>query len=335
MTDFSVLRRLAARVLAPVALTAALLAACGGGTSQVAAFHPARLVVFGDENSVIEDDGSNDGLKYSINDRSSGTAGRCNSLPIFVQGVASLYGFVFEQCNPTGNTPRAFIRALRLAKVDDASTGLNAQMASQDGLNQQDMVSVMIGSNDVIDLYESVQSGLSRGDAIAEARRRGGRVAEFVNSVLKTGARALVFTIPDMGLSPYAVNANQFDPGAAKLLAELSYEFNAHLRVGIDSDTYDGRNYGLVLVDDVVGAMAAAPTAFLSSPSNTNAAACAMPTDTSADSVAKAVLACTTTTLVDGAGANSHLWASDRHLGPAAHSRISAQAQSRALGNPF
>jgi hypothetical protein len=335
MTDFSVLRRSMARVLAPVALTAAVLAACGGGTSQVSAFHPSRLVVFGDENSMIEDDGASDGLRYTINDRSAGTAGMCNTLPIFVQSLANLYGFVFEQCNPNGNTARAFIRAMRLAKVDDPATGLTAQLASQDGLNSHDMVSVMIGTNDMIELYESVQSGLSRSDAIAETQRRGARVAAFVNTVLKTGARAMVFTVPDMGLSPYAVNANQSDPGASQLLADLSAEFNAYLRLSIDSDNYDGRNYALVLVDDVVGAMARKPGSFLTSPAVANAAACTMPTETNADSVAEAVLACTTTTLVEGASVNSHLWASDRHLGPAAHSRIAAQAQSRAVSNPF
>jgi hypothetical protein len=34
----------------------------------------------------------------------------------------------------------------------------------------------------------------------------------------------------------------------------LTYQFNAYLRTKIDSSAYDGRNYGLVLADDIVAA---------------------------------------------------------------------------------
>jgi hypothetical protein len=35
------------------------------------------------------------------------------------------------------------------------------------------------------------------------------------------------------------------------------------------------------------------------------------------------------------ANTNSYLWASDRHMGAAAHVQIGAQAVSRAANNPF
>lgn len=44
MTLLRDLRRLAVFVCAPLALSATLLAACGGGTSQVEAFRPSRLI---------------------------------------------------------------------------------------------------------------------------------------------------------------------------------------------------------------------------------------------------------------------------------------------------
>jgi hypothetical protein len=335
MTSLRELCRLGACVLAPVVLTATLMVACGGGTSQVQAFKPARLVVFGDENSLIENDGTNDGFKYSINDRATATTGRCLALPTFSQMVASIYGFVFAECNPNADTPRAIIRAMRHAKVDDPTTGLAQQMASQGDLGSHDMVTVMIGTNDVIEVYERTQSGLSATDAVDEARRRGTHAAELVNAILRTGARALVLTIPDIGLSPYAYNANTIDPGASALLTRLTYEYNAYLRTHIDSSTYDGRNYGLVLADDIVAAMAKSPAAFLATPAIANAPACVLALGQTAEAVANAVLNCTTGTLVDGATSNSHLWASDRHLGPAAHSHIGQQAQSRAVNNPF
>ena len=337
MTLFRDLRRSSGRVLVPVAIAAALLAACGGGTSQVQAFKPSRLIVFGDENSLIADDaGSSDGFKYSINDRSTATAGRCQTLPTFVQSVATHYELVFAQCNPLGSTPKAFLQALPLAKIDDPVTGLGRQIAKQGDLNANDMVTVMIGSNDIIELYERSQAGMSTGDAVAEVQRRGSVAAAQVNAILKTGARALVFTIPDLSLSPYAVNAARTNPGATGQLANLTYQFNAYLRTRINATAYDGRNYGLVLADDIVAAMAATPTSYLNAPAAANVAACVTtPVGGTAAAVASAVLACDTTTLVAGASSSSHLWASDRHLGPNAHSRIGSQAVSRASGNPF
>ena len=334
MTLFRNLYRLGALVLAPAVVTAALLTACGGGTEQVQKFQPLRLIVFGDENSLIENDANNDGFKYSINDRSAAT-GKCLALPIFVQAVASHYGFVFEQCNPNTVSPQAFIRALRLARVDDPSTGLAQQIANQGGLNSRDLVTVMIGSNDIIEVYERTQAGLSNSDAVAEIRRRGGHVADQVNAILGTGARALVFTVPDLGLSPYAVTANSINPGASALLASLTYELNAYLRIGIDAAAYDGRNYGLVLADDIIAATVKRPSAYLSAPALTQVAACVIPDGANADGVASAVLSCDVSNLVSGAAFNTHLWASDRHLGPIAHARIGAQAVARATHNPF
>ena len=335
MTSLRELCRLGACVLAPLALATSLLVACGGGTSQVEAFKPTRLIVFGDENSVIENDGNNDGFKYTINDRSGDSVGKCTKLPIFTQSVALVYGFAFAECNPNALAPQAFIRAQRLAKVDDPNTGISQQMANQGDLNSHDMVTVMIGINDIIEIYERTQSGVSGADAIDEARRRGSHLAAQINAMLRTGARALVFTIPDVGQSPYAVNANLTDPGAATLLTRLTTEFNAYLRTNIDSANYDGRNYGLILADDIVGAMHKLPASFLVAPALPETAACNIANGLAADVVATAVLACNTTNLVDGAAANSHLWASDRHIGPAAHARIGAQAQQRATTNPF
>ena len=355
MTFLSELRRLGARVLAPVALAAALLAACGGGTSQVEKFHPTRLIVLGDESSMIEDfidgEGKHDGFKYTVNDRSSAASGKCLALPIAAQSVAALYGFAFPQCNPNVITPQAFTLAARGATVGSVTSGLAAQLQNLTTVTQgndlgaADMVMLLIGSNDIIELYERTLTGLSPADAVAEAQRRGGLAANVVNdAILATGARALVITVPDLGLSPYAANANQTNPGASSLLSSLTYGYNAYLRTRIDASRYDGRNYGLVLADDIVAAMAKLPASFLSAPAVASVAACAIAAGLSADDVASQVLMCNTTAtlssstevkLVDGATSGSHLWASDRHLGPSAQSRIGAQAQSRAGTNPF
>lgn len=332
MTPFSDLRRLSVRVLAPVALAAALLVACGGGTSQVQAFKPNRVIALGDENSVIVNDGTNDGYRYTINDRRGTAVGKCALLPTFVQALGSYYGFAYEQCNPSAATPKAFIRAIAGAKVDDPTSGLVQQLAAAGTLGTGDLVSLMIGSNDMIELYERVQAGtLSSADAIAEAERRGTHVAEHINAILATGARAIIVTIPDLGLSPYAANANKTNPGASALLSRLTTDFNGFLRTRINATAYDGRNYGLVLADDIVSAVAKSPTSFLSAPADAVNAAC----------TTASVLDCvvtddtTTSTLVTGALTTTHLWASDRHIGPEVHARIGQQMQQRAANNPF
>ena len=324
---------------ASVLATTVLLASCGGGTSQVEAFKPNRLIVFGDESSLLEDfvdgTGVHDGFKYGINDRSSGSSGKCRVDPTVAQLVASHYGFVFAQCNPNAETPRAFSLAQRLATVDDPSLGLAQQRANLPDLGPKDIATVMIGSNDIIALYERTLTGMTRTEAVAEAQRRGGHAAEQVNAILATGARALVMTVANLGVSPYAATANQTNPGASALLKDLTTEFNAYLRTRIDSAKYDGRNYGLVLADDIVSAMARSPSSFLTSPAITNAPACPMPDVITPDSAATAALACDGSALVSGAVVASHLWATDRHLGPNAHNRIGSQAASRASSNPF
>lgn len=334
MTFLRELRRCGAQVLAPLVAVAALLSACGGGTEQVESFVPARLLVLGDEASMVVDDGTADGFKYSINDRRGTTTGKCLLQPIFTQQLASYYGMVFAACNPTAATPKAFIHARLGARVDDATTGLAAQVAGIAGLAGTDMLTVMIGANDMIDLYERQRAGtLTADEATAEAVRIGRVAAGQINLILGAGARALVFTIPDMGKSPYAINATKTDTGAAALLTTLSTQYNAALRLGIDSTDFDGRNYGLVLADDVMAAIERFPGSFLGSPANVTEAAC--PTVT-AD---KCVLTDSdaTTTLVAAANktTNTYLWASDRHMGSAAHAQIGSQALSRAINNPF
>lgn len=349
MTLLRTLRRQGVRVLAPLVAATALLSACGGGTSQVEAFKPDRLLVLGDEASMLVDDGSFDGFKYGINDRRGTAEGKCLQLPNVAQAVANQYNMRFAACNPrpvlstTPPTfgerpvPSAFIHARLNAKVDDATTGLKAQIDGITNVGRTDMLLVMIGANDIIDLYAQKKAGtLTAAQAEAEATRRGGVAAAQINRILRTGARALVITIPDMGKSPYAVTANKTDTGAAALMTTLSTEYNAALRLGIDSTDFDGRNYGLVLADDVTAAIARFPGSFLSSPANFTDAACNSATpDTCVLTDSK-----DTTTLVDGAKnatapTSAYLWATDRHLGPVALTQIANQAISRAVNNPF
>jgi phospholipase/lecithinase/hemolysin len=134
--------------------------------------------------------------------------------------------------------------------------------------------------------------------------------------------------VHDVSLSPYAAALEAAKPGAKARLSALVLDFNGTLRTSIDSTRFDGRNYGLVLADDVSQSMARNPAVF--SLSNVVDAVCAavLPDCTSAASDIVAP---------GGVGANvaAYLWASDRHLSSAAHARIGEQATARAANNPF
>lgn len=324
-------RRIGARGVAIAAAASALLAACGGGTSQVEPFVPDRIIVFGDENSVIVEDGTHNGRKYTVNGVTSDTlpVRDCTLLPNWVQALSDHYGFVFAECNKTGATPKAFMRAKVGAKVDDATTGIAPQIAEQSAaggaFQGKDLVTVMLGANDVIELSDRVVAGtMTDAEAVAEARRRGARLADRVNGLLAAGAKVILSTVPDMGTTPYAINLNKTAAGTVARMSSLSYEFNATLRTSIDQTRYDGRNYGLVLSDDQTQTIAKFPGSFGYTNVTDGVCAVALPNCTSA-----------TADLVSGGAVATYMWADDRHLTPAMHARIGSLALTRALNNPF
>ena len=329
MTVLRVLRRRMLRALAPVAVVAAALTACGGGTSQIEKFKPTRLVVLGDEASALVDDGAHNANKYSVQGYNSNGPRDCTVLPTVTQSVASYYGFVFAECNAGGAAVTAFNRAKPGAKVADASTGLAAQMAVG-SLGVGDLVTVFFGTNDIVEVYEAYASGaLSRDGALAEVQARGAAAADQINLLLATGAKALVFLAPQMGVSPYARAKVATDGGAVQTLNDLTYQFNGYLRTRIDAKRFDARNFGLIITDDVVAAVAKNPssyTSYLISPYNVTDAVCAT-----------AVPNCTTATadLVSGGTYNTYLWASDRWLGYPGHSLLTNQAISRLANLPL
>ena len=310
-----------------------VVSACGGGTAEVHAYRPTRLIVFGDEASALVDDGNANAFKFSVNGVDPATRLRnCALLPNWVQGLANVYGFVFAECNPNGLTNfTAVMRAQPGAKVEDPVTGLEQQISAQmgSGLGTGDMVTVMIGANDIQDVFEQTQAGtLSQPDAVKEIRRRGGVVAAQVNRLLAINTRAILVTVPDMGSTPFAVATNKVSSGTAALLKTLSFEFNAYLRTSIDGARFDGRNYALVLGDDVTGAIVTHPASFLGSPANVVDALCTVDLK-SCTNTAESIVTDT------GASTSNYLWADSLHFGPVVHTRLASLAATRATTNPW
>lgn len=292
----------------------ALLAGCGGGTSQVQAFIPDRIVVFGDEHSSF----TADGRKYSINALAADGSIDCESNPLWTQTVAAVYGYKFAQCQGTTPEARAFTFAAPGATVDDVRAQIDAQAAL--GFNDKDLVLVMAGANDVLQIYAARTPADSDDALIARARERGTALAAQVNRLVGLGAKVIIATMPDVSVTPWAIARGAAD---AALLKRLSAGFNGRLRVNILND---GRFIGLVLADETLQSAVQVPSAF--GLTNVTAAACK-------DSVPLPGCQADAASLVEGASAVTWLWADAQYFGPALHRQIGLIAASRAQSNPF
>lgn len=302
------------------ALAAGLLAAlvaCGGGSSPIQPFVPDRYFALGDETSVI----TPSGRRYTVNAlNTAGTAVDCRLEPIWVQALATQYGFVFAECNPdAATTIKALMRAAPGAKVADVRAQIDAQVAAG-GFGAKDLATVLVGANDIVELY-AMFPARSEEQLIADARARGEQLAAQVNRLVGLGPRVIVVTIPDVGLTPYALRqkAAFSDTDRAALLSRLTAAFNARLRVNILND---GRFVGLVLGDELTQTMVRAASAF--GLSNVTEPLCTV-----------AAPECTSATVVSGGTSTSYLWAHDRLLTFAGQQRLGSLAVDRAVNNPF
>lgn len=301
------LRRLALVLMLPLAL-----ASCGGGTSQVEPFSPKRLVVFGDEYSVI----TSTGKKYAINALGSdGVTIDCKLFPLWTQVVASVWAFGFAECPVNGNTS-GVTRAAPGAKVADVVAQITALYPTGTSA-AGDLVLLLVGLNDIVELHgrypAETEAALS-----AEAAARGVVIAQQVNRLVDLGAKVIVSTVPDVGLTPWATGKGTAD---AALVSRLSNTLNGRLRVNILND---GRFVGLVLGDEFVQTAVRAPGVYALS--NAVTAAC-LTTAPLPD--------CTSATLGTGVSNETWLWANDKFFATGGQRRLGSLAESRARNNPF
>ena len=320
-----------------VSLSAALLvllASCGGG-ELVSEFQPQRIVAFGDQASVITQQDAIDpvtqqpyaasGQKFSVNalDATSGALA-CQGNPNWVQYLAQSFGLPFPQCNPDNANAPSIDRAANGAKVADLVAQVDAQLAG-DGFSAKDLVTVLVGANDILEQY-ALYPGQDENALSVTLEQRGTLLAEQVNRIAAAGGKVIVTTVPDQGLTPFALAeqaAHDASDDRAALLSRLSARLNAKLRVGLLNQS--GRSVGLVLGDELVQTYVRFPS--LGGFVDVTSAACTA-----------ALPGCTTATLVDGAkaaGGASYLWADARELGPTGQRLLGEAANTRARNNPF
>lgn len=308
---------------AAAVLAMMLVASCGGGT-QVQPFVPARVLAFGDETSFIDADGR----KYSVNALTTvAPVGLdCKADPLWMQYVASRYALVFPQCNPDKVVaPASRIFAVPNAKVAELTAQVDQQVAAG-GFTGVDLVTVLIGANDIVAQYARYP-GVGRDQLATELEQAGNAVAAQVNRIADLGGKVLLSTVPDMGLTPFALAENSANPDRAALLSFLTLRFNSAMRASIVND---GRKIGLVLTDERVQLIGKVPSGFGFVNARNAACAVALPDCTTATLAADP--ASTTGGL---ASATTWLWADATHLSAGGHTNIGILAAQRASGNPF
>lgn len=325
--------------LASVTLAGALVG-CGGSVSTAEPFQAGRLIVFGDELSLLVDgSGKGNAYHYGINaldsTDTSGETVACSSSNqrVWVQYLAAQYGLTFAECNPNGVDDSAIL-ALSRAHYGARAADLKAQVLAfeedlQGGFNETDLVSILVGLHDVLQVYND-PSYASIDDKKTEIYARGKIVAQMINRIAGNGTRVLVSLVMDVGLTPYA---QALGSSVAGDLTTLSDQFNLGLRQNMNND---GNHIGLVELNAVLR------TYHNSSSLNHTELACDEDhrnTDTYSGATLTTtgnLLSCTTNTLVSGDTdpATTYIWADALHPNAYLAQRYLGQlAQTRASNN--
>ena len=152
----------------------------------------------------------------------------------------------------------AFIYATPDAKSADFVAQLAEARVVHGAFGCNDLMSVLIGVNDVIDLFETVYLAdptTSTANAVAnELSARGTRLGQAIAALTaNNGPNIIVSTIPRMNLTPYGRQQAALRPGlnVPNVLNQFSNAFNTALRTNIPND---GSRWGLVELDAIVNA---------------------------------------------------------------------------------
>ncbi len=225
--------------------------AAAAAVTQVEPFVPHASLAFGDENSV--DPGREQrrqGRKYNVNALAADNLTLdCTTNPIWVQYlVGQLWpGAACVQPQRAAEPDQPQLRPARSAGHGRGSAGHPAPGLQQ--LLETDLVTVLAGANDILAQYGQYPT-ISETAARANLEAAAEQLAAQVNRIANAGGRVLIATVPDLGLSPYAIaqKAANTDTDRAALLSRLTSYFNVRLRREILND---GTRIGLLLADEL------------------------------------------------------------------------------------
>jgi outer membrane lipase/esterase len=322
---------------AAVAALAALLASCGG--QSLVAFVPARLLVFGDQSSVITlEPVATEGKKYSINAVNADGTFNCVGNPLWIQVLASTYGMGFPECpnakESTAPPSRILAKAggtargsLDIDLAQQVTAQLNKPAADGGGISSSDLVTVFIGVNDVVEAFKRYETGASVDEVKAQAEAAGVAIAAQIARIADAGGKVIVSTVPSVAVTPYGRSKDAVGAALLGLLTErLNLTFLTELQ---NSGNNNGRKIGLIELNPYLASVVANPTAY--GYVNARDGACndlPLPPD------------CSTNTLKtnpDGtsAGAYTWLWANELQLSPGGHVQLGNLASTRSHNQPF
>jgi outer membrane lipase/esterase len=324
---------------AGAAALAAMLASCGGGSNGLVAFVPARILVLGDQASVITADGS----KYTVNALNADGTINCGLNPIWTQILASSYGKGFPECPLSTESAAPASRILAQAGATAGGTRdvdlaqqvtrqLEKPLADGGGITGNDLVTVLVGTNDIVAAFEQFEAGASQAEAVAAVERAGVAFVTQVARIVDAGGRVVMSTVPDVSLTPFGRSKTA---AGTLLLQYLTERLNLSMQSELQNSGYnDGRKIGLIQINPYLFSVVGNPAGY--GYLNVSHAACVPPV----------TLNCNTNTLLltnpepgpqNGTPINADqwLWASDLQLSPRGHQQLGSLASSRAHNQPF
>lgn len=305
--------------LAAALMGTALLASCGGG-EQKEKFRASRIVAFGDENTLIRADGA----QYTVNNTAGATP--CSTNPIWVQYVAAEYGLTFGECSNSAARDNAVMRAAVASKVATVAQAMADFNAAGAPIKAGDLVTVMVGAYDLIEIATATQSPSDAQLAAMKsaAFERGRTLGSAVFDATGRGAKVLITTVPDLGKAPLAVR-NEL---SAAVLSALTVSFNDGLNDRLSEDPNGGGRSGAVLeVDQQIEKYRRNFNGAYSNFTNYDSAACI-------DSNGDPFVATNLPTCTDMSN-SSYLWAGRIQFGLVTHGYLGNDAVARLRANPL
>ncbi|HSW18022.1 MAG TPA: SGNH/GDSL hydrolase family protein [Ramlibacter sp.] len=309
-------QRLRRALLAVTCASAALLAACGGGT-VVSQFGPSRIVVFGDG---FGDLGQVASRRYTVND------GTTN---VWSAQVAAQYG-VGLTAAAAGGASYATGNARITAQPDAAGASGTPTVQQQidtflaGGVGSGDLLMISAGLSDIVTQARAVELGTqARAAAVANIETAARDLGAQVRRLVSAGASHVVVVGPyNLERSPWAIESARTTE-----LQEYSAKFNEALLISIVD-----LGAKVLYVDAALhyNLVTATPASY--GLTNGTAAVC-ISTDAGAGigigagKVNSAL--CNTGTLVPGASAESYVFADSIYPTPVAHRLFGDYAVAR------
>jgi len=209
-------------LLALACASAALMTACGSGTTE-SALVPSRFVAFGDGFSDLGEGGS----RYTVNDGSAN---------VWSQYMANLFGQNITAASAGGQS-YARGNARVLLKPDAAGSTATLTVTEQvdrflatNTIGPNDVMVIGGGFSDIIVQMAAVRAGTQTGEQmVANVRQAGRDLGAQVRRLVGAGAKYVVVTgAYNLARSPWAAAIGQ-----GNLLLESSTRFNEELLVSI------------------------------------------------------------------------------------------------------